>query len=78
MEIVRTQGGAKIARNRRCCGTQAQPDAPRRLGLVLGGGGGKGGAHLGVLAVLVVGLGTYFSHRFVERSRVTTSASTKA
>jgi NTE family protein len=52
MEIVRTQGGAKIARNRRCCGTQAQPDAPRRLGLVLGGGGGKGGAHLGVLAVL--------------------------
>ena len=29
------------------------PAAPgRRLGLVLGGGGGKGGAHLGVLAVL--------------------------
>ena len=52
MEIVRTQPGAEIARNRRCCGTQAQPDAPRRLGLVLGGGGGKGGAHLGVLAVL--------------------------
>ena len=26
--------------------------APRRLGLALGGGGGKGGAHLGVLAVL--------------------------
>ena len=40
---------------------------------------GRGpGAALGVLAVLVVGLGTYFSHRFVERSRVTTSASTKA
>ena len=33
---------------------------------------GRGpGAALGVLAVLVVGLGTYFSHRFVERSRAT-------
>lgn len=27
-------------------------EEPRRLGLVLGGGGGKGGSHLGVLAVL--------------------------
>ena len=35
-----------------CCDEQLQPEAPRRLGLVLGGGGGKGGAHLGVLAVL--------------------------
>ena len=33
---------------------------------------GRGpGAALGVLAVVVVGLGTYFSHRFVERSRTT-------
>ena len=33
---------------------------------------GRGpGAALGVLALLVVGLGTYFSHRFVERSRAT-------
>ena len=33
---------------------------------------GRGpGAALGVLAVLVVGLGTYFSHRFVERTRTT-------
>ncbi|WP_353234351.1 iron ABC transporter permease [Diaphorobacter ruginosibacter] len=33
---------------------------------------GRGpGAALGVLAVIVVGLGTYFSHRFVERSRAT-------
>jgi NTE family protein len=28
------------------------PQGPRRLGLVLSGGGGRGGAHLGVLAVL--------------------------
>jgi len=35
-----------------CCDEQRQREAPRRLGLVLGGGGGKGGAHLGVLAVL--------------------------
>ena len=28
------------------------PRGPRRLGLVLSGGGGRGGAHLGVLAVL--------------------------
>ena len=33
---------------------------------------GRGpGAALGVLAVVVVGLGTYFSHHFVERSRST-------
>ena len=33
---------------------------------------GRGpGAALGVLAVVVVGLGTYLSHRFVERSRAT-------
>lgn len=29
-----------------------QPEEPQRVGLVLSGGGGKGGAHLGVLAVL--------------------------
>jgi NTE family protein len=35
------------------CGDAQQPiKALRRLGLVLGGGGGKGGAHLRVLAVL--------------------------
>jgi NTE family protein len=28
------------------------PESPRRIGLALGGGGGKGGAHLGVLAAL--------------------------
>src|SRR4051812_23637527 len=28
------------------------PEPPRLLGLALGGGGGKGSAHLGVLAVL--------------------------
>jgi len=31
-----------------------------------------------VLAVVVVGLGTYFSHRFVERSRATVNNSAKA
>ncbi|HNT39767.1 MAG TPA: iron ABC transporter permease [Rubrivivax sp.] len=36
---------------------------------------GRGpGAALGVLAVVVVGLGTYLSHRFVERSRATVQA----
>ncbi|MEP7189274.1 MAG: patatin-like phospholipase family protein [Roseiflexaceae bacterium] len=35
-----------------CCDAQQPIEAPRQLGLVLGGGGGKGGAHLGVLAVL--------------------------
>jgi NTE family protein len=30
----------------------APPEPPRRLGLVLGGGGGKGAAHLGVLAAM--------------------------
>lgn len=39
---------------------------------------GRGpGAALGVLAVVVVGLGTYFSHRFVERSRSTVTSSSK-
>ncbi len=39
---------------------------------------GRGpGAALGVLAVVVVGLGTYFSHRFVERSRSTVAPSSK-
>ena len=58
-----------------------ESQAPMSLGIYLymQSIAGRGpGAALGVLAVLVVGLGTYFSHRFVERSRVTTSASTKA
>ena len=59
----------------------SESQAPMSLGIYLymQSIAGRGpGAALGVLAVLVVGLGTYFSHRFVERSRVTTSASTKA
>ena len=40
---------------------------------------GRGpGAALGVLAVVVVGLGTYFSHRFLERSRAATPSASKA
>ena len=39
---------------------------------------GRGpGAALGVLAVVVVGLGTYFSHRFVERSRATVQSTSE-
>jgi iron(III) transport system permease protein len=58
-----------------------ESQAPMSLGIYLymQSIAGRGpGAALGVLAVVVVGLGTYFSHRFVERSRVTTSTSTKA
>lgn len=53
----------------------AQSQAPMSYGIYLymQSISGRGpGAALGVLAVIVVGLGTYFSHRFVERSRVTT------
>ena len=40
---------------------------------------GRGpGAALAVLAVLVVALGTYLSHRFVERSRTTVASTAKA
>ncbi|MBS0390984.1 MAG: iron ABC transporter permease [Proteobacteria bacterium] len=59
----------------------SESQAPMSLGIYLymQSIAGRGpGAALGVLAVLVVGLGTYFSHRFVERSRVTTSSSNRA
>ena len=52
----------------------AQSQAPMSYGIYLymQSISGRGpGAALGVLAVVVVGLGTYFSHRFVERSRAT-------
>ena len=36
---------------------------------------GRGpGAALGVLAVIVVAIGTYLSHRFVERARATVAS----
>ncbi|MDO5290479.1 MAG: iron ABC transporter permease [Pseudomonadota bacterium] len=52
----------------------AQSQAPMSYGIYLymQSISGRGpGAALGVLAVVVVGLGTYLSHRFVERSRIT-------
>ncbi len=58
-----------------------ESQAPMSLGIYLymQSIAGRGpGAALGVLAVLVVGLGTYFSHRFVERSRATVASSAKA
>ena len=58
-----------------------ESQAPMSLGIYLymQSIAGRGpGAALGVLAVVVVGLGTYFSHRFVERSRATVSSSQKA
>ena len=58
-----------------------ESQAPMSLGIYLymQSIAGRGpGAALGVLAVLVVGLGTYFSHRFVERSRATVNPSAKA
>ncbi len=57
--------------------SSAQSQAPMSYGIYLymQSISGRGpGAALGVLAVVVVGLGTYFSHRFVERSRATVSA----
>ena len=54
--------------------TSAQSQAPMSYGIYLymQSISGRGpGAALGVLAVVVVGLGTYFSHRFVERTRTT-------
>ena len=54
--------------------SSAQSQAPMSYGIYLymQSISGRGpGAALGVLAVIVVGLGTYFSHRFVERSRAT-------
>ncbi len=58
-----------------------ESQAPMSLGIYLymQSIAGRGpGAALGVLAVLVVGLGTYFSHCFVERSRATVASSAKA
>ncbi|WP_349741599.1 ABC transporter permease [Roseateles cavernae] len=52
--------------------SSAQSQAPMSYGIYLymQSISGRGpGAALGVLAVVVVGLGTYFSHRVVERSR---------
>lgn len=57
--------------------SSAQSQAPMSYGIYLymQSISGRGpGAALGVLAVVVVGLGTYFSHRFVERSRTTVHA----
>ena len=54
--------------------TSSESQAPMSYGIYLymQSIAGRGpGAALGVLAVVVVGLGTYFSHRFVERSRST-------
>jgi iron(III) transport system permease protein len=54
--------------------TSTESNAPMSYGIYLymQSVSGRGpGAALGVLAVLVVGLGTYFSSRFVERSRAT-------
>ncbi|MBS0291363.1 MAG: iron ABC transporter permease [Proteobacteria bacterium] len=58
-----------------------ESQAPMSLGIYLymQSIAGRGpGAALGVLAVLVVGLGTYFSHRFVERSRAAVQPSSRA
>ena len=57
--------------------TSSESQAPMSYGIYLymQSIAGRGpGAALGVLAVVVVGLGTYFSHRFVERSRATVQA----
>lgn len=54
--------------------TSTESNAPMSYGIYLymQSVSGRGpGAALGVLAVVVVGLGTYFSSRFVERSRAT-------
>lgn len=58
-----------------------ESQAPMSLGIYLymQSIAGRGpGAALGVLAVVVVALGTYFSHRFVERSRTTVTSIPKA
>ncbi len=58
-----------------------ESQAPMSLGIYLymQSIAGRGpGAALGVLAVAVVGLGTYFSHRFVERSRAAVQPSSRA
>lgn len=58
-----------------------ESQAPMSLGIYLymQSIAGRGpGAALAVLAVVVVALGTYFSHRFVERSRTTVASAPKA
>jgi iron(III) transport system permease protein len=58
-----------------------ESQAPMSLGIYLymQSIAGRGpGAALGVLAVAVVGLGTYFSHRFVERSRAAAQPPSRA
>ncbi len=58
-----------------------ESQAPMSLGIYLymQSIAGRGpGAALAVLAVVVVALGTYFSHRFVERSRTTVASTAKA
>ena len=50
-----------------------ESDAPLAFGIYefMQSASGRGaGAALGIIAVLIVGLGTYFSHRVIERSRV--------
>ena len=47
-------------------------DAPLSYGIYvfMQSAAGRGpGAALGIIAVLIVGLGTYLSHRFLERGR---------
>ncbi|MCA0324839.1 MAG: iron ABC transporter permease [Proteobacteria bacterium] len=58
--------------------TSAQSQAPMSYGIYLymQSISGRGpGAALGVLAVVVVAIGTYLSHRFVERTRATVASS---
>ena len=50
-----------------------ESDAPLAFGIYefMQSASGRGpGAALGIIAVLIVGLGTYFSHRVIERSRL--------
>lgn len=57
--------------------TSAQSQAPMSYGIYLymQSISGRGpGAALGVLAVIVVAIGTYLSHRFVERARATVAS----
>ena len=49
-------------------------DAQRRFGGLARLYGQAGAASIARARVVVVGLGTYFSHRFVERSRTTVQA----
>jgi iron(III) transport system permease protein len=58
--------------------TSTESQAPMSYGIYLymQSIAGRGpGAALGVIAVVVVAVGTYFSHRFVEKSRGLSNAS---